>query len=201
MRIAEDTPSRLVLRDRTFWISLICFGAAAALLVRFALAADKHLLVGAALFFLFGLPFLRATDLAFDKYQRLCSLRRLDVLRVRRQTLAFEDIRDIRVEVDPMAGDSHVISCRFALVTTSAVIPLTIAYEPDLERYNGMRETILDTLFTTSHRPAAVDPVQALVDQGQIVAAVALLRKRDGLDLVAAKTRVDAMRKTARDAG
>jgi hypothetical protein len=34
-----------------------------------------------------------------------------------------------------------------------------------------------------------------LVKRGQIVAAVALLRKRDGLDLTTAKARVDALRK------
>ena len=194
MRIVEDTPSRLALRDRTLLISLVCFGGAVALLVRFFIDRDNGLLVGAGLSLAFGLPFLRATDLVLDKDQRLCSLRRLDVLRVRRQTLAFEDISDIRVEVEPMGGDSQVISCRFGLVTSSSVIPLTVAYEPDLERYDRMRDTVLDTLFHAGARPAAVDPVLALVKQGQLVSAVALLRKRDGLDLLAAKTRVDEMR-------
>jgi hypothetical protein len=199
MRIAEDTPSRLVLRDRTLWISLICFGGAAALLARFAVVGDKQLLIGAGLSLAFGLPFLRATDLVFDKAQRLCDLRRLDMLRVTRLSLAFSEIRDIKVEVESMAGDSHTISCRFSLVTGSDVIPLTVAYEPDLERYNRMRETILDTLFPAARRPAATDPVQDLVKRGQIVAAVALLRKRDGLDLITAKAQVDAMRQDVAD--
>ena len=121
------------------------------------------------------------------------------MLRVTRHSLAFSDIRDIKVEVEPMAGDSHTISCRFSLVTGSDVIPLTVAYEPDLERYNRMRETILDTLFPVARRPAATDPVQDLVRRGQIVAAVALLRKRDGLDLITAKAQVDAMRQDVAD--
>jgi len=94
-----------------------------------------------------------------------------------------------------MAGDSHVISCRFRSVTASTEIPLTISYEPDLDRYNAMRETILDTLFSRSHRPAEIDPVQDLVNRGLIVAAVALLRKRDGLDLTTARDRVGEMQK------
>ena len=94
-----------------------------------------------------------------------------------------------------MAGDSQTISCRFSLVTQADVIPLTAAYEPDLERYNKMREVILAMLFSPSRRPVAVDPVLDLVTRGQIVAAVALLRKRDGLDLTAAKMRVDEMRR------
>ena len=196
MRIVEDTSSRLVLRDRTLWISLVCFAAAAALLIRFAAAPDNKLLLSAALSFAFGLPFLRATDLVFDKAQRLCSLRRLDLFRVTRQSLPFRDIRDVRVEVEPQAGDSHIVSCRFALVTAPAVLPLTIAYEPDLERYNKMRETILDTLFAGARRPQAVDPVVALVRQGNIVSAVALLRKREGVDLVTARDRIAELQKT-----
>src|ERR1051325_4339389 len=103
MRIVEDTPSRLVFRDRTLFISLVFFSAAAALLVRFAVAWDKQLLIGAGLSLVFGLPFLRATDLTFDKMQRTCSLRRLDLLRVRRQSLPFSDISDLKVEGEPKA--------------------------------------------------------------------------------------------------
>jgi hypothetical protein len=78
---------------------------------------------------------------------------------------------------------------------------LTVAYEPDLERYNRMRETVLDVMFSPSHRPAATDPVLDLVKRGQIVAAVALLRKRDGLDLVTAKARVTEMQKASEGTG
>ena len=195
MRIVEDTPSRLVLRDRTLWISSICLVAAMVMVVRGAVVGDDQLLIGAAVMLAFAIPFLRATDLIFDKGQRICSLRRLDMWRIKRLSLPFSDIRDIKVEVEPMAGDSQTISCRFSLVTQADVIPLTAAYEPNLERYNKMREVILGMLFSPSRRPAAADPVLDLVTRGQIVAAVALLRKRDGLDLTAAKMRVDEMRR------
>ena len=194
MRIAEDTPSRLVLRDRTFWISLVLIAAAAALLAQYFLVWDWHLLLSAWVSLAFGIPFLRTTDLVFDKMERVCNLRRLDMLKVTRLTVPFREIRDIQVEVEPQP-DSHTTLCRFSLVTARAAIPLTIAYEPDLERYNRMRETILDTVFGGAHRPAAVDPVQDLVKRGQIVSAVALLRQRDGLDLVTARTRIDDMQK------
>ena len=75
-------------------------------------------------------------------------------------------------------------------------MPVTIPYEPDLERYDRMREIILDTVFAGARRPAPTDPVQDLVNRGRIVAAVALLRQRDGLDLVTARTRIDDMQKT-----
>ena len=196
MRISEDTPERLVLRDRTAWVSLVCLAGAAALLVRFAMVGEKGLLIGATVSALFSLPFLRATDLVFDKVQHICTMRRLDLWRMTRLNLAFRDIHDLRVEVEPMGGDSHVISCRFSLVTASAAVPLTISYEPDLERYDRMRDQILEVLFSPSRRPAATDPVEDLVKHGQVVSAVALLRKRDGMDLVSAKARVDEMRQT-----
>jgi len=193
MRIVENTPERLVLRDRTLWISAVCFGAAALLLIRFA-PADRGALIGAILFAVFGLAFLRSTDLVLDKYQALCILRRLDVLRVKRLRFAFEDIRDVRVEVEPMAGESHTVSCRLALVTGDGVTPLTASYEPDLDRYNQMRDVLMETVFPGKVRPSAADPANTLVQQGNLIAAVALLRTREGLDLATAKARVDEMK-------
>jgi hypothetical protein len=78
-------------------------------------------------------------------------------------------------------------------VTGSADIPLTVAYEPDMDRYNRMRDIVLDAVFSRSHRPTAIDPVQDLINRGQIVGAVALLRKRDGLDLTTARDRIREM--------
>jgi hypothetical protein len=78
MRISENTPSRLRLRDRTLWISGICFAAAAILIARFAFDPDQsEQLIPAALSLIFGLAFLHATDVTFDKVERICAIRRL----------------------------------------------------------------------------------------------------------------------------
>src|SRR5258708_3633974 len=121
MRIVENTPSRLVLRDRTLWISLVLLGAAAVLLVRYFVAHDQTLipaLVSAA----FTLPFLRSTDVTFDKSERICTLRRFDMLRLTSRRLEFRDLEDIRVETCPM-DDTQAVSCRLSLVTASATLP------------------------------------------------------------------------------
>ncbi len=86
-----------------------------------------------------------------------------------------------------------MISCRLSLVTPSAVLPRTVSYQPDQERYNAMRDTILEAVFKDAPRPVAVDPARMLVQEGRIIDAVAFLRTRDGLDLAAAKARVDAL--------
>jgi hypothetical protein len=138
---------------------------------------------------------LRATDVTFDKIDRICAIRRFDVLRVTRTRLAFADITDIRVEIAPMPDDGATISCRLSLVTASAVVPLTASYAPDQPRYNAMRDTVLEAVFEDRPRPAALDPVRMLVKEGRIIDAVTILRVRDGLDLTTASARVDELRK------
>ena len=137
MRISENTPSRLTLRDRTLWISVPCFGLAGIFIVR--LADQPSLLVPAALFLMFGLAFLHATDVTFNKIDRTCAIRRLDVLRLTHIRLAFEDIIDVRVEIAPFPDDERVPSCRLSLVTASAIVPLTASYQPNHESFDVMR--------------------------------------------------------------
>jgi hypothetical protein len=94
-----------------------------------------------------------------------------------------------------MPDDAAALSCRLGLVTASAVLPLTASYEPDQDRYNAMRDTVLEVVFGDGPRPAPLDPVRMLVQQGRIMDAVAILRMREGLDLMTASARVDELRK------
>ena len=195
MRISENAPSRLRLRDRTLWISLVCFAGAAAIIARVAVDRDPfEQLIPAALVVMFGLAFLRATDVTFDKVEGICAIRRFDVLRVKRTQIAFADIVDVRVEIEPMPDNPASISCRLSLVTASAVIPLTASYEPDRDRYNAMRDAVLEVVFKDRQKPTAHDPVRMLVKEGRMIDAVAILRMRDGLDLTTASARVNELR-------
>jgi hypothetical protein len=193
MRIAENKPSRLRLRDRTCWISLVCLGSAL-ILAGGAIATDQpKLFVTAALFLIFALAFQYTTDVTFDKTRRVCYIRRLNVWRPRRMRLAFEDIRDVRVEFAPVE-DLTSISCRLSLVTTSGIVPLSAAYEPNETRYDAMRDTVLDAIIAAGQRRPASDPVRMLVEEGRITDAVAVLRRREKLNLTTALTRVNALR-------
>jgi hypothetical protein len=195
MRISENTASHLRLRDRTLWISAVCFAASMIFVVRAAVVRDQpSVLIPAALFLVFALAFLRATDVTFDKIGRICAIRRLDVLRLMRKRLPFEEILDARVEIAPFPESASVLSCRLSLVTASAVVPLTTGYEPNYERHNAMRNAVLDAVFKDASRPAAVDPVRMLAKEGRINDAVAVLRMREGLDLTTASARVNALR-------
>jgi hypothetical protein len=190
VRIAENTPSRLILRDRTLWISVVCFTAAAALVGRVAFDLDGAVqLVPAAVSVLFGLAFLRATDVTFDKTESRCLVRRLDVLRLTHWRLAFDDIVDVRLEID-RSHDPDGLGYRLSLSTASAVIPLSATYEPGFERYSAMREAVLDAVFKAVQRPTTEDPINDLVKAGRVIDAVAIIRMREGLNLTEARARV-----------
>jgi hypothetical protein len=195
MRVIENTPVSLKLRDRTLWIAIVCFFAAGSEIGSLAYGGEWSEFVPAAVSVAFGLAFLRATDVTFDKIRRICTVRRFDIIRMMRTQLAFGDIMDIRVEVFPGCGDSGTISCRLSLVTPSGVVPLTLGYEPDLSRYNAMRDTLLDALFEDKPRPAPADLVHDLVKAGRIIDAVQVLRLRDGLSLTAARARIKRSRR------
>ena len=66
--------------------------------------------------------------------------------------------------------------------------------EPDEARYDAMRDAVLDTVIAGGPRPPAVDPVRMLVKEGRITDAVAVLRRREGVSLTTALTRVNALR-------
>ncbi len=92
-----------------------------------------------------------------------------------------------------MPDDPTVLSCRLSLVTASAIVPLTMSYQPDQPRFDAMRETVFETVFGDGKRPAAIDPIHMLVEDGRIIDAVKMLRRRDGLGLATASTRVDEL--------
>ena len=183
----------LALRDRTLWLSAILIGAAVLLAVGVVRDREPRLLIPAGLFVIFALAFLRATDVTFDKIARTCVIRRLDVLRLTRIQLGFDDIMDARIETEPMPDAPAVPSCRLSLVTQSAVMPLTASYEPSRERYDAMREAVLDAIVNNRPRPVAADPVHLLVKEGRIIDAVSMLRVRESLDLKTARERVKAL--------
>jgi hypothetical protein len=195
MKIVENTPARLVLRDRTLWLSWFMFAIAAVSAVWFAVKQlDPRQFIVSVLWLGFGVAFLRATDVTFDRSRRACTLRRRDMWRVTARELPFADITDVRVETMRGGDDSGGISCRLSLVTAGDTVPLSATYQSSLERFEAMRETLVDALFADRARPAAEDPVEMLVKAGRGIDAANLLRRREGLGLSEAHSRVAALR-------
>jgi hypothetical protein len=192
MRIIKTTtPSQLVLRDRTLWISGVCFAAALFILYRVVAERDPAALALSALFLVgFGLVFFGASDVVFDRTAQICRLRRISALGVVRASYRFPEIADVRVEIEPSLGHSATTLCRLALVTADGTTPLTRSYEPSLARYNAMRDAIVLALAADLPLSAEIDPVRELVKEGRRIDAIALLRQREKLGLTEAHERV-----------
>jgi hypothetical protein len=188
MRIVEESATRLVLKDRTAWITAVCF--LAAVIITWQAVQHREPIIVAAILVAFGVAFLHMTDVVFDKTRRVANLRRLDVIRLTRSSFAFDDIVDVTVQMDPQPDNLNSISCRLAFRTRDATSPLTASYAPDLDPYNAMRDAILGALGRVPDTTVKADPVRELAEAGGIIDAVALLRQRENLDLATARERV-----------
>jgi hypothetical protein len=195
VRIVEDSPTHFRMRGGSLWIAAICFAAALVAVGHVVLAhAPSKELIAAAFSAAFGLAFLRASDVTCDRHARTCQVSRFTLLGLRRWQFAFRDITNVAVETirDPDGGDATM--CRLTLTTTSGAIPLSASYQSGLGRHEAMREALVNVLFAGRSRPAAPDPLDALLRAGRRIDAIAYVRKRDGLSLTEAHSRVEAMR-------
>jgi len=192
MRIVEDRPDRLVLRDRSVVITGVCLAAGLATALMAARYGGPAQLVPALMFAGFGAAFFNLSDATFDLAARTVSLRRINALGVRRQVLSFDAIEAARVETTSTDGGRTTMA-RLALTAGGRAIPLTTAYSPGLERHEAMREAIAAALGGHAAAAVGADPVESLVRQHRMIDAIRLLRAREGLDLATAHQRVAAM--------
>ncbi len=193
MRIIENSPALLRLREGTWWLTVACFATALILAGAFVTGrAPPSILFGSAVWAAFGLGFLRSADVAFDRTAQVMTLKRISALGSWTTRLSFADIEDVRVDT-MLSPDSQTPGRRLRLATSTGDLPLSAAFEPGEERYARMRDAILDALTRGAPRPVPEDPARALARSGRMIDATMLLRQRDGLDLASAKARAKAM--------
>jgi hypothetical protein len=191
MRIAQNSTDTLLLKEETVWISVVC-GAAAAFIF-FQGAAHRAWIEFAAglLFAAFGLVFLRAVRIRFDKLAREVTIRRIRIFKRSMQRLAFADIDDVVIETSAM-GSGRTAVCRLVFVMRGGTIPMTDVYSGAFRRYDAMRVAVLQTLS----KPVP-DPVQQslrhLIKSHRSLDAIVLLRTHERTDLATARERVAQM--------
>ncbi len=194
MRIVEDSPEKLVVKDQSNWLTAVCF-AAAAFLVGFAILGNgqhTNVLFTAAVFAAFGAAFLRGFTAEFDKVQQVCKLSSFNIIRRTKRTIPFSEVDDVKLEADRLNIRSQA-RYRLVLTSPSGPIPLGDSYDAGLAHFESVRQAILNALARTEGPEVETDPVQDLVEQGRIADAVALLCQRENLDLTAARNRVAEM--------
>ena len=200
MRIATDSAAELVLTSGFIVLSTL-FGLLAAVLVGAAIMMRvPALLGGAGLWALFAVLSMRTySRVRFDKRARTVTIDRLKWFRHSRVRLAFDDITDVVIELNPTAPPpnmsyytSFIGTGRMCLSTKQGPLRLADLYDID-PRYDSDRRAILVALGRPIPEAPRDQSVLHLVQAGRITEAVELLRAREKLDLATAQARIADM--------
>jgi len=171
MYVVANSPECLRLRESSRLVSTVLAGAAVALGI-FAVSRhfDRTLLINTGIAAVAAVFFRRESRVTLDKPARRCGIWRRDMWRTSYRAIAFDDITDVRVEIErPDTGrQTH---SRLAVVTRDGAVPLTAGFGPGLDDQIRIREAMVDMIFAGRGRPAVIDPVQLLLDAGQPFAA------------------------------
>jgi hypothetical protein len=193
MRVTDDSSQRLVLRDQTLWISVICAAAALSIGAVSLLHQTWRPLAAAALFAVFGILFIRKSRVEINRSEHTVTIETTKPFSRRTVRLKFDDIKDVAIEADAIQ-DNRTPSCRLAFTTSSGSQPLSEVYSGRYERYESMRENVLAALG----RPVvdALDSsLRHLVASHRSIDAVALLRSRQKMGITAARQRVSELQR------
>lgn len=133
----------------------------------------------------------------FDTSRQAVTWHRRNVFRVRSGEIPFADIRDVAVTKERSREDGapvggYIIRHGVALITSSGRVPLSATFNRDAREYEQVAEKVLEAL--AAPRDTAGPTVERLVAAGQIIDAIALVRRERGLDLAAAQAAVSDLR-------
>lgn len=199
MHIAAQSPQELVVLDSSRWISGLCAGAGAVVIL---LAIQKHEpkgFLGAAFFLLFAVLADRRTLFTFDALQRVVRWSGHRFLKAESGIIPFADITGIAVEATSAGNGSTTY--RLALLTAQGPTPMAYAYSA-IGNLRQIRETILAliqpdaSLRRTQESAAALADdasLRSLLRQGRKIDAVSLLRSSENLSLTQAMQRIEAI--------
>lgn len=171
MRIVEDSPVRLRLRETTGYLPVV-LGVAAVLIAIFVVVRreDPRQLINSVLFAASAVFFRRESRITLDKSARRCGIWRQDMWRRSYRTIPFDDIEDVQVEIEAPDMDALTHS-RLSLLTSVGSVPLTAGFSATLDWQISLRERMVDAIFLGRPRPAQLDPVQLLLNAGRPFAA------------------------------
>jgi hypothetical protein len=193
MRITEDSPRRLVLRDQTLWLSAICAATAVLIAAVSFLQQIWRGLITATIFAVFGILLVRKSRVEINRSELTVTIETTKPFSRRSVRLKFDDIKDVAIEADAIQ-DNRTPSCRLAFTLTSGSQPLSEVYSGRYEVYEAMREKVLAALG----RPvvdAFESSLRHLVASHRIIDAVALLRSRQKMGITAARQRVSELQR------
>jgi hypothetical protein len=204
MKITRADAEHLVLVDFPLWIGVIFFPLSALYLLRLFVALAAHprktsewliSLAGFAICFGGAALFTMRSVFDFDLGAQQLRWRRRGLFGRRGGCVALGDIRSVNLEccrATNSRGAGRRICYRIVLQTTTGVLPLTQAYTLSRDqRQQQMREQITRALGLLL--PTVADDVAELVKAGRRDDAALMISVYEGLDMVVAQRRVEAM--------
>ncbi len=150
-------------------------------------------LAGFAICAIAGLALVERSRFDFDPRGCVITWRRRWGWSVREGTMAFDRVRAVAVQTP--IGDHGVPSRRLALVLIEGgEIPLTVGYRSDVaDEFPALAERVRGVLGLEQQIGLA-GYLQQLVNAGQTLEAIKLIRERDDVSLEEAKHRLDELR-------
>jgi hypothetical protein len=204
MRIAHQSPTELVVRDSSMWISAIC-AAAALTIIFFAITQNKPSgFLVAAFFLLFTIILARTSTFTFDGMQRMVRWRGYKPFQSASGMIPFDDISDITVDASS-AGSRGTPVYRLSLLTSNGTLPMAYVYSGSNDAYASLRREILgflkpgvqapehSTIASNGISSGIESSIRSLLQQGRKIDAIALLRTTERIGLTEAVGRIDAI--------
>jgi len=202
MQALTDFDGTLVLTHDSAWLSKLLFGLAALLIATGGYdyfvgvrGTDRLIAIlgGVATCALGGLVTLERAHFRLSPRAGTIVWSRRWGFRRRSGSLSFEDVKSIVAE-RPL-GDDGIPSRRIVLHTRDGrTIPVTVGYSQD-GGGDMLRIAEQIGLMVGSGGGKPSDALQSLIDAGQIIDAVKLLRETRGLTITEAKAEIEAMKK------
>jgi hypothetical protein len=112
----------------------------------------------------------------------------------------FADIIDVYVSSSNTRSDDNTVggynvTHKLMVRTGNDIVPLTLSEGSDKPEYEALRQQVLALMAAHGAIREPATAVEHLVDEGRIIDATAAIRARRGVDLVTARTMVDAIRR------
>jgi len=200
MHVVRQSPTELVVKDSSLWMSVLFTAIAVAFVAGVGISQPAKLLVP-AIFLLFGTITARSTTFAFDGMQRTVRWSGFKPFKSQSGAILFDEIDDVTVEASSMGNNGATY--RLSLATKQGPVPMAFAYSGSRDGYAGLRRQILAFVkpglspsAPESHFAGIPDDlassIRSLLIQRRAIDAIALLRTRERIGLVEAKRRVDA---------
>ncbi len=201
MHAVRQSPTELVVKDSSVWMTILFSGIAVALVAGLGFSQPLRLLVP-AFFLLCGIVTARATTFTFDGMRRTVQWSGFKPFKAESGTILFDEIDDIVVEAS--SNGNGAIAYRLSLKTRQGTVPMAYAYSGSRDGYAALRQQIFafikPGLEAPSHAahtdgiPSDLESsIRSMLIQRRKIDAIALLRTRERIGLTEAKKRIDAL--------